>query len=159
MKFNVLPALLAAATLAACGGGGSGGTSGGGMVPAPVPAPSTAPTSAPTNAPASAPASTATIKGAPGFASPNGLTLYVFGADTPNVSNCNAGCDSIWPPFMAGANAKATGSFTIITRQDGSKQWAYKSQPLYNFSGDAKAGDANGDGLNLNGGIWHVARP
>jgi predicted lipoprotein with Yx(FWY)xxD motif len=60
---------------------------------------------------------------------------------------------------MASATAKAVGSFTIITRADGSKQWAYKTHALYNFSGDARPGDAHGDGLNLNGGIWHVARP
>jgi predicted lipoprotein with Yx(FWY)xxD motif len=158
MKVQVLPALLAAAALAACGGGGSGGANVGGMVPT-APAPSSAPSSAPSTAPASTPASTATILGSPGFVSPNGFTLYVFGADAPNVSNCNAGCAAVWPPFMAAANAQASGSFTIITRSDGSKQWAYKSRPLYNFSGDAKAGDANGEGLNLNGGIWHVARP
>jgi predicted lipoprotein with Yx(FWY)xxD motif len=105
------------------------------------------------------PASTVSILGSPGFASPNGFTLYVFGADTANVSNCNAGCAAIWPPFMASANAKPVGSFTIITRADGSKQWAYKTRALYNFSGDARPGDAHGDGLNLNGGIWHVARP
>jgi predicted lipoprotein with Yx(FWY)xxD motif len=150
MSARLLLPLIAACVLAACGGGGSGGAYGGGTIPAP---PAVSPS------PGSSPALQATILGTAGFTSPNGFTLYVFGADTANVSHCNAGCSSIWPPFAAAANAQAVGSFTIITRADGSKQWAYKTHPLYNFSGDAKAGDANGEGLNLNGGIWHVARP
>lgn len=152
MNVRWLAPLTAASLLAACGGGGSGGGHSAGMVPV-------APATASPTAPASMPASTATILGSPGFVSPNGFTLYVFGADSANVSNCNGGCAAVWPPFMAAANAQASGSFTIITRADGSKQWAFKTHPLYNFSGDAKAGDANGEGLFLNGGIWHVARP
>jgi predicted lipoprotein with Yx(FWY)xxD motif len=182
MKFcSVMAAVAASLVLAACGGGGSSGGSmgNGAVIPTPVipnPIPSGSPASAPSAAPSASPtllpspmptttpaptmpASTVTIKGAPGFISPNGFTLYVFGADTLNVSNCNAACAQIWPPFMAPANAQAVGGFTAITRADGTKQWAFNGHPLYNFTGDAKAGDANGDGLNLNGGIWHVARP
>lgn len=145
--------LLAASLLAACGGGGSGAYGGGGGPVVPAPTPTTQPV------PGAQPATTVTILGSPGFSSPNGFTLYVFGADTANVSNCNAGCDAIWPPFMASANAQAVGSFSVITRADGSKQWAYKTKPLYNYSGDTAAGQANGEGLFLNGGVWHVARP
>lgn len=148
MNHRVLAAVAASLLFAGCGGG-SGGGYGGGTVPTPKN----------TQAPSSTPASTATILGSPGFTSPNGFTLYVFGADGMNVSNCNNGCASIWPPFMASAGAQASGSFTVIARADGSHQWAYKSHPLYNFSGDGKPGDAAGEGLNLNGGIWHVARP
>jgi predicted lipoprotein with Yx(FWY)xxD motif len=53
----------------------------------------------------------------------------------------------------------STGNFTVITRSDGSHQWAYKTHPLYNFAGDAKPGDTNGNGLNQFGGIWTIARP
>lgn len=150
MNVRWLMPLFAASLLAACGGGGTTGAYGGGTIPAP---PAVSP------APSSSPATLTTILGSQGFVSPNGFTLYVFGADAPNVSNCNGGCAAIWPPFAAASTAQASGSFSIITRADGSKQWAYKSQPLYNFTGDSKPGDAHGDGLNVNGGIWHVARP
>lgn len=155
----MLAVTITVALLAACGGGGTGGGYGGNTMVPPVNRPNPTPTASATATPGAMPALTATIKGTAGFASPNGFTLYEFGADTLNVSNCNAGCAAIWPPFMAAAGAQAVGGFTVITRADGSKQWAFNGHALYNFSGDAKAGDANGDGLNLNGGIWHVARP
>jgi|SRR5579872_785148 len=153
--------IIASIALAACGGGGIGGGGYHAVTPpvtaTPTPVP---PGPNPAPSPGAAPASAAQILGAPGWTDPSsGMTLYVFAADQPDVSNCNGGCAAIWPPLMAGAGAQATGGFTVITRADGSRQWAYKHQPLYRFSGDSMPGDAHGDGLLLNGGIWHVARP
>ena len=45
----------------------------------------------------------------------------------------------------------------IVTRDDGSKQWAYKGRPLYHWVKDAKPGDMTGDGFLNNS--WHVAKP
>ena len=59
------------------------------------------------------------------------------------------------PPAAAAADAKASGDYSIVTRDDGSKQWAYKGNPLYGYSKDQKAGDKVGDGV---GGIWHVIK-
>jgi len=86
-----------------------------------------------------------------------GMTLYTFDKDAGAKSACNGPCATNWPPLMAGAGAKEAGAWTIVTRDDGAKQWAYKSKPLYSFAKDGKAGDVTGDGL-LNG-AWHVARP
>ena len=44
--------------------------------------------------------------------------------------------------------------FTIVGREDGIRQWAYKGKPLYNFTGDLEQGDANGIGADKD---WHVA--
>jgi predicted lipoprotein with Yx(FWY)xxD motif len=150
-----LTASAIALTLAACGGGGSG--SSGSM-------PTTVPTTAPTTA--STPASTpqeATVAGSTAFVGSNGHTLYVFSADTPNVSNCNSsnGCTTFWPPYAAPAGTKAPSgtSFGIITRSDGTLQWTYNSQPLYEYAGDTAAGQDNGQGLNEYGGLWSTARP
>lgn len=52
-----------------------------------------------------------------------GMTLYVFDKDTAGKSNCNGPCATNWPPFMAKADAKASGDWSIVTRDDGSKQW------------------------------------
>ena len=85
-----------------------------------------------------------------------GMTLYVFDKDAPGKSNCNGPCATNWPPLTAKADAKASGDWSIVTRDDGGKQWAYKGKPLYAWSKDAKAGDVTGDGVN---NVWHIAAP
>ena len=44
---------------------------------------------------------------------------------------------------------------SVLTRSDGSVQAAYDGHPLYTHVGDSAPGQANGNGLNLNGGLWH----
>jgi predicted lipoprotein with Yx(FWY)xxD motif len=83
-----------------------------------------------------------------------GMTLYTFDKDAGGKSACNGPCAANWPPLMAAADAKASGDWTIVTRDDGGKQWAYKSKPLYLWAKDQKAGDKTGDGFNS---VWHVA--
>jgi predicted lipoprotein with Yx(FWY)xxD motif len=57
---------------------------------------------------------------------------------------------------MASADAHEMGNWTVVTRDDGSKQWAYKGKPLYNWKDDKKTGDVDGDGRN---NVWHIAVP
>jgi predicted lipoprotein with Yx(FWY)xxD motif len=89
---------------------------------------------------------------------PQGLTLYVFDRDTAGSgkSACNGNCATVWPPLMAQPGTSGTGSYTVIKRDDGGSQWAYKGKPLYRFSRDAKPGDRSGDNFN---NVWHVATP
>lgn len=84
-----------------------------------------------------------------------GMTLYTFDKDRQGAgkSVCNGPCAGLWPPLAAGADGKPAGDFTIITRDDGSKQWAYKGKPLYLWIKDRKPGDRTGDGFNK---AWHV---
>jgi predicted lipoprotein with Yx(FWY)xxD motif len=89
------------------------------------------------------------------MASKEGKTLYTFDKDVAGKSNCNAGCAAAWPPFMVANPALAGGDFSIVKRDDGASQWAFKGKPLYFFAGDAKAGEVNGDNQ---GGVWHVIR-
>ena len=94
----------------------------------------------------------------PMFTDSKGMTLYTFDKDTtPGKSVCNGPCAQNWPPLMATAKAKTMGDWTVVTRDDGSKQWAYKGKPLYTFAKDTKPGDTTGDGF-LNG-AWHTAKP
>ena len=86
----------------------------------------------------------------------NGMSLYTFDPDTATSSACNGGCAVSWPPLAAPADADATGGFTVITRDDGTKQWAHGGQPLYLWVNDSVPGDTTGDGV---GGKWHLARP
>jgi predicted lipoprotein with Yx(FWY)xxD motif len=87
-----------------------------------------------------------------------GMTLYVFDKDkVRGQSACNAHCAVAWPPLLAGADAKASGKWSLVTREDGSHQWAYKGKPLYTFyEWDVNPGDTKGDGV---GERWHVAHP
>lgn len=88
----------------------------------------------------------------------NDMTLYTFDKDTAGAgkSVCNGPCATNWPPLMARAEDKASGDWSIITRDDGAKQWAYKGKPLYFWAKDAKPGDRTGDNFNQ---VWHAAKP
>lgn len=87
-----------------------------------------------------------------------GLTLYVFDNDLtmPGKSVCINACALNWTYLAAKDTDKPQGDHSIIVRDDGQKQWAYKGRPLYRFVNDKKPGDKIGDGMR---GAWHVARP
>ncbi|MEO8297009.1 MAG: hypothetical protein ABI574_04300 [Burkholderiales bacterium] len=87
---------------------------------------------------------------------PTEMSLYTFDRDAAGKSACNGPCAANWPPLMAAASDAAAGDWTIITRDDGGKQWAYKGKPLYHWIKDQKAGDRTGDGVN---NVWHLAKP
>lgn len=87
----------------------------------------------------------------------SGMTLYVFDKDSGGKSACNGPCAGNWPPLKASADAKPMGDYSIISRDDGSKQWAYKGRPLYNWKNDKNPGDITGDGFLNN--TWHIAQP
>lgn len=138
--------------------------------------PSTGGTSAPTTSPTTAAASS---NSAPSSGSPaqlnvtnnpkfgqilvdgKGMTLYVFLKDTPDQSNCTAGCMKAWPPFLAngqtvagqGVDASKLGTATLA---DGSKIVTYNHRPLYYWAGDQQPGDVNGQNVQ---NVWFVAGP
>jgi predicted lipoprotein with Yx(FWY)xxD motif len=87
----------------------------------------------------------------------DGMTLYVFDKDSAGKSVCNGPCATNWPPLMAADGASNAGDYSVLVRDDGKKQWAYKSRPLYAWSKDQKPGDKTGDGFLNN--LWHVAKP
>jgi predicted lipoprotein with Yx(FWY)xxD motif len=91
------------------------------------------------------------------LATPSGATVYTFDKDTAGngKSVCNGPCAQLWPPVMAGASDSAGGDWSIVTRDDGSRQWAYKGWPLYTYSKDAKPGDMSGDKFK---DVWHVIK-
>ena len=91
------------------------------------------------------------------LADANGRTLYWFAPDTAARSACYGSCAAYWPPVKGPATAGpgVTGTLSVLTRSDGSVQAAYDGHPLYTYVGDSAPGQANGNGLNLNGGLWH----
>lgn len=88
---------------------------------------------------------------------PNGMTLYTFDKDEAGSgkSVCNGKCAENWPPLAAAEGDKGSGDFSVISRDDGKKQWAYKGKPLYYWVKDQKPGDRTGDGFN---NAWRVAK-
>ncbi|MGH7478699.1 MAG: COG4315 family predicted lipoprotein [Candidatus Methylomirabilales bacterium] len=106
-----------------------------------------------------APLKTATAKELGTFlVDAKGMTLYVFDEDKePGKSACNEGCAKAWPPFAPKAGDPApVAPLSVITRDDGSKQYAYKGKPLYYYAKDQKAGDTTGQAV---GKRWWVVKP
>ncbi len=100
---------------------------------------------------------TEVINGTKVLTNAKGFTLYWFAPDSATKSVCNGSCASYWPPVSAPVTAGpgVTGTITTITRADGSKQAAYDGHPLYTYLADSKPGQASGNNVNLNGGLWH----
>lgn len=101
---------------------------------------------------------TAKIGGATVLTNAAGFTLYWFALDTSTTSKCNGQCASFWPPVKGPATAGSgvTGTFGTIKRSDGSTQATWNGHPLYTYKGDSAAGQDNGNGKNLSGGVWHA---
>jgi predicted lipoprotein with Yx(FWY)xxD motif len=90
-----------------------------------------------------------------------GMTLYVFTQDAPGASNCADTCAQTWPPLTVDGDATAgdgadDAKLDTIERADGDSQVTYNDRPLYNYSGDTKAGETKGQGI---GGYWYVVSP
>jgi predicted lipoprotein with Yx(FWY)xxD motif len=89
------------------------------------------------------------------LATPKGMTLYTYDKDVAGQSNCYGTCADYWPPFLAGPGAKTAAYLTLISRSDGSMQWADSGKPLYTFVQDEKPGDAKGNNFH---DVWHVVK-
>lgn len=89
--------------------------------------------------------------------STSGMTLYTFDKDVAGSgkSACNGPCATLWPPVTVAADTKPEGDMTVITRDDGTKQLAYKGKPVYTYANDKKAGDMTGDNFK---DVWHVVK-
>ena len=85
-----------------------------------------------------------------------GMTLYTFDKDAAGsgISNCNGPCATNWPPLLAPAQIPAS-KYSIVTREDGSKQLAYDGKPLYLYAADKQAGERKGDNFK---DVWHVIK-
>ena len=51
-----------------------------------------------------------------------------------------------------------SGRFGTISRPGGAQQMTYDGHPLYTYIGDNGPGQANGNKLDLNGGLWYEMR-
>jgi predicted lipoprotein with Yx(FWY)xxD motif len=89
------------------------------------------------------------------FLNADGMRLYTYDNDKASgKSSCTDKCEKVWPPLVAAADAKPSGSWTLTTRDDGTKQWVYDGSPLYTYVKDRLPGLALGDNVQ---DIWHAA--
>jgi predicted lipoprotein with Yx(FWY)xxD motif len=109
--------------------------------------------SAASHAAAAAGLKTAKVGGVTVLTNAKGFTLYSFAPDSATKSVCNGACATSWPPEKAPSTVKSP--YTAIKRSDGSMQLTFHGHPLYTFTGDTRPGQANGNGVNAFGGLWH----
>lgn len=90
------------------------------------------------------------------LADASGRTVYTFDKDTANSgkSACDGPCATLWPPVVADSTS-VNAPYSTVTREDGTKQIAYKGKPLYLYSADKKPGERTGDGFK---DVWHVVK-
>ncbi|HEY7833239.1 MAG TPA: hypothetical protein VIG30_06695 [Ktedonobacterales bacterium] len=145
----IAAALLLAFLVAGCGATTSGGSAGASAT-ATTPA---APAVQTTSVSVKGTATTVLTTG-------QGRTLYYFDPDSTSQATCTGGCAQTWPAFTttSGAPADPTGVSGVFSTLNGGNgdQVTYNGHPLYMYSGDSAAGQANGDGIL---GKWHVATP
>jgi len=100
---------------------------------------------------------TATIGGATVLTNAKGFTLYWFAPDKPGKSVCYGSCAAYWPPVKGPVTLSTgvAGKIGTIKRSDGSLQATYNGHPLYTYIADTAPGQAKGNKLNLNGGLWY----
>ena len=85
-------------------------------------------------------------------ASGESMPLYTFDRDQPGKSNCNGPCATAWPPLAAGPGSASVGDWSVVKRDDGTFQWAWRGKPIYTFAKDSPE-KATGDGI---GGVWRL---
>jgi predicted lipoprotein with Yx(FWY)xxD motif len=146
-----------ALSAAACSSSSSSGSAAPTSAPASASSPAASKPAASGSAAASGALKTAKVGGATVLTNAKGFTVYWFGPDTATTSKCTGACAQIWPPVTGPATAGTgvTGKLATITRSDGSVQATYNGHPLYTYTADTAPGQANGNGLNVNGGVWH----
>jgi predicted lipoprotein with Yx(FWY)xxD motif len=84
-----------------------------------------------------------------------GMTVYTFDRDIPDSgkSTCSGRCAKLWKPVKVVGNAQGDADYSVITRIDGTRQWAFDGKPIYRYAKDIKPGDARGNSVNKH---WHV---
>jgi len=144
---------LAALAVGGCGGGGGNGSTSGAGPPPKVAGGRTATVSVQNNG------NLGKI-----LVDGRGHSLYLFKKDSGTKSACTGGCAGAWPPLRAsgkpvGGQGVNASMISTARRPDGKPQVTYNGHPLYTFTGDQKAGDTNGQGLNNFGASWFVLSP
>jgi predicted lipoprotein with Yx(FWY)xxD motif len=90
-----------------------------------------------------------------------GRTLYMFLPDHQKRVTCRGSCAAAWPPLKLKKGQRPTAGGAAkkkLLGMDG-RVVTYNRWPLYTYVGDQKAGQATGQALDVNGGLWYVLSP
>jgi Secreted repeat of unknown function len=91
--------------------------------------------------------------GALGYKSfPQLLPLYVFKGEPAGRSLCDRACTAVWPIIQANSKDTPVGLWTIVKRDDGRLQWAYKNRPVYTYFED-RPNEPKGAGKDMD---WYL---
>ena len=91
-----------------------------------------------------------------------GMTVYLYTRDEQGKTNCYGRCAGNWPPIIVSYGEPVAGegvdasAISLVQREDGSMQVAYKGMPLYGWIRDEKMGDTTGQGVSE---VWYVVAP
>ena len=95
-----------------------------------------------------------------------GRTLYMFVPDHRKRVTCKGTCAKVWPPLKIkkGQRPRAGGAarqklLGTDKNPAGGRVVTYNRWPLYTYNADHRAGQATGQGIKLNGGLWYVLSP
>ena len=83
-----------------------------------------------------------------------GMSLYWNDNDRAERSTCTETCLQRWRPLNAPMAAQPMADWSIVKRDDGSRQWAFKGRPLYVCTGDTRPGER---ACTSERGPWHAA--
>ncbi|MBX7197761.1 MAG: hypothetical protein K1X51_00120 [Rhodospirillaceae bacterium] len=87
------------------------------------------------------------------------MAPWPAGMELPDLATRKS-CAEVWPPLYAADDAKPVGNWSIITRDDGKKQWAFDHKAVYTSTLDQRQGDVNGGGyLHAQGASGTVRTP
>ncbi|HTZ65027.1 MAG TPA: hypothetical protein VMB51_13060 [Solirubrobacteraceae bacterium] len=165
-RISLLPALTVAlaALLAGCGSSSTSTTTTTASTPASTPA--TTPSSS-TSSSSGVSVATANVSGLGEIlVNSQGHTLYVFEPDKHARVTCTGTCAQLWPPLKLAGGQRATASghvnaalLSSLPSPEGGQVATYAGWPLYTYVSDSTAGQATGQGLETNGGLWYVIGP
>jgi predicted lipoprotein with Yx(FWY)xxD motif len=156
----IVPALVFAS--AGCGGSSKSSS---GSTPARAPSAPSTTTSAPSAGGVKISSATIVRLG-PALVNAQGRTLYVFAPDKGKKVTCVSSCAAIWPPAFLPSGEKTVAAAPVkqsLLGSDrdpaGGRVITYAGWPLYTYVPDTAPGQATGQALNLNGGLWYVISP
>jgi predicted lipoprotein with Yx(FWY)xxD motif len=79
------------------------------------------------------------------YADTRGRTLYTWDQDPAGKSTCVDACAASFQPFLATSTGTTLGDWSLLSRGDGTKQWALKGKALYTYVKDVDPGSVRGD--------------